>query len=315
MTLRVGLAVNPTAGRGRAAVAGRRAGQQLAAAGLAVEILTAGSAVELAGRIGDAVSTGLAGLVVVGGDGMVNLGVNAVAGGPVPLGIVPAGTGNDIARGLGLPFGNVPAAVEQIIRALDTSEHRVVDAARCTWAGGERWFSGVLAAGFDAIVNERANGWSWPRGRARYPLALGRELPVFRPRDYHLLLDGEPWHTRAMLIAIGNGPSYGGGMRVCPDARFEDGLLDVVVVEPISRLEFVRIFPRVYSGTHLSHPSVSVRRVQEVSVDAERIVGYADGERIAPLPLSCRAVLGALRLLAPVPAPEPSTGQAPGIRH
>ena len=154
------------------------------------------------------------------------------------------------------------AAAEAVGLALATDARQVVDAARCAWREPDgspagRWFVGVLGAGFDAIVNERANRWRWPRGRAKYVAAMLRELPVFRPRAYTIDLDGEVWSTAAMLVAVGNGPSYGGGMRVTPDARLDDGLLDVMVVEPISRAEFVRIFPKVYAGTHVDHPAVT----------------------------------------------------------
>lgn len=320
---RVGLAVNPTSGRGRGRRAGALAAEVLRRAGVDVVPLQAGTGPELAALVraqlddgpaagpGDGRAAGPGGgldaLVVVGGDGLVNLGVNAVAGSSVPLGIVPAGTGNDVARALDLPIGDTEAAVATVLAALAEGRSRQVDAARCrTTAGDELWFVGVLGAGFDAVVNERANGWSWPRGRMRYNVAIARELPVFRPRAYRLELDGEVWETPAMLVAVANGPSYGGGMRVCPDARLDDGRLDVLVVEPISRREFVRIFPQVYAGTHVRHPKVAIRRARRVRVSAEGIVGYADGERMAALPLTCEAVPAAVNLLAPVPAPVPA---------
>lgn len=262
--------------------------------------LSAGSGPELAELSRAALDGGLDAFVVVGGDGMVNLGVNLTAGTGVPLGIIAAGTGNDIARALELPVWDPSAGADTVLAGLSAASPCRIDGVRCLDADqAVHWFAGVLGAGFDALVNERANGWSWPRGPMRYNLAIARELPVFRPRTYRLELDGELWCTEAMLVAIANGPSYGGGMRVCPDARMDDGLLDVLVVEPISRREFVRIFPRVYAGTHVLHPRVVIRRARQVQVRAEGIVGYADGERMAPLPLSCEAVPHALTLLAP----------------
>jgi diacylglycerol kinase (ATP) len=310
-TRRVTLAVNPISGRGLGRAFGARAAQVLREAGLEVEVLTAGSGPALAAATRAAVRTGPEALVVAGGDGMVNLGVNVTAGTGLPLGIIPAGTGNDIARSLGLPVGDPTAAALAAIQALTGPGPRTVDAVRCDVEGGnEAWFAGVLGAGFDALVNERANGWSWPRGPMRYNLAIARELPLFRPRHYVLDLDGERWETPAMLVAVANGPSYGGGMLVCPDARLDDGLVDVLVLEPISRLEFVRIFPRVYAGTHVHHPRVLIRRARRVSVSAPGIVGYADGERLARLPLSCEAVPAALSLLAP-PSPPPPVRAEP----
>jgi diacylglycerol kinase (ATP) len=302
--VRVALAVNPTAGRGRGARAGELAVRSLIAAGIEVDLLRGSDAADLAGRITDGLDRGAEALVVVGGDGIVNLGVNAVAGTAVPLGIVPAGTGNDVALGLGLPVGDPSRGIELLRRDLTAGcPPRQVDAVRCSGAGPQRWFAGVLGAGFDAIVNERANGWSRPRGRLRYVLAIARELPVFRPRNYIIDLDGERWETAAMLVAVGNACSYGGGMRVVPDARMDDGMLDVLVLEPVSRVEFTRIFPRVYSGRHVSHPRVVVRRARTVRVEAEGIIGYADGERFGPLPLSCEVVAGAVHVVASGMAP------------
>ncbi len=109
---------------------------------------------------------------------------------------------------------------------------------------------------------------------------------------YVLELDGETWETEAMLVAVGNGSSYGGGMRVCPDARMDDGLLDVTVLGPISKPEFLRVFPTVYKGTHVRHPAVTVRRARTVSLTAPGVMAYADGERISVLPVHCECRAG-----------------------
>lgn len=297
MSARIGLVVNPTSGKGRGAALGRQVAAALRDAGHAVEDLTSATAEAAAKLARDAVTTGIDALVVVGGDGVVHLGLQATAGTGTPLGIVAAGSGNDVARALGLPLHDAAAATAVIEAALATGGHGV-DAVRWTGETAGDWYAAVLAAGFDAVVNERANRWTWPRGRARYNVAIARELPVFRPRPYRLELDGEVLELEGMLVAVANCPSYGGGMRVAPDARVDDGLLDVVVLEPVSTAEFVRLYPRVYSGRHVEHPQVSVRRARLVRVESPGIVGYADGERLAPLPLVCEAVPGALRVLA-----------------
>jgi diacylglycerol kinase (ATP) len=149
------------------------------------------------------------------------------------------------------------------------------------------------------MVNERANRMSWPRGRSRYNLAIAAELRTFRPVPFVLELDGERWETEAMLVAVGNGVSYGGGMKVCPGALMDDGLFDVTVLGPVSKFEFVRVFPQVYSGAHVSHPAVTVRQARSVSLAAAGVTAYADGERVALLPLTCDVVPGALHVLAP----------------
>lgn len=237
-------------------------------------------------------------LVVVGGDGMAHLGANVVAGTRMPLGIVPTGTGNDMARGLGIAIGNAEAAMNQLLDALQR-EPRVIDAGRIRGEGVDRWFACIFSAGFDAIVNERANNMRWPKGRQRYNLALLRELAALRPIHYRLELDDETIESRAMLIAVANNTSFGGGMLVTPDAQLDDGLFDVLIVQPLSRVAFLRLFPRVFKGTHVSDPRVRVVRTRRVTVSAESIVAYADGERVAPLPLELEVVPGALRVFAP----------------
>lgn len=296
MTTRIGLIINPTSGKGRGAGLGAEVAARLAAAGHEVIDLSEETAAAARDRAIAAMATGIDVLAVTGGDGMVHLGVNLCAGTDTALAIVAAGTGNDVARSLGLPVRDAAGAAAVI----DAGTVRTVDAVQEVGDhGGRRWFVGVLGAGFDAVVNERANGWAWPRGRMRYNLAIARELPVFRPIPYVIEIDGQRHETDAMLVAVGNGPSYGGGMRVCPDARFDDGLLDVLILNKISTLEFLRVFPKVFSGAHVKHPAVEVIRGRRVRLEAQGIVAYADGERFAPLPLTCEVVPGALRVLTP----------------
>ncbi len=293
---RLGLIVNPTSGKNTGARIGTEALTLLRAAGVDIVDLSAADALGAAAKGREAIDGGAVdAIVVAGGDGMVHLGTNLCAGTGVPLGIIAAGTGNDIARELGLPVRDAAKAVERIL----AGRTRNVDAARHVLPSGEaRWFVGVLAAGFDAVVNERANQWRWPRGRMRYNLAVLRELPVFRPIPYVLELDGERRETDAMLVAVGNGPAYGGGMRVTPDADFEDGLLDVLLLHRLPLHEFLRVFPKVFTGAHVSHPAVEIVRARTVGLEATGIVSYADGERFAPLPLTLEAVPGALTVLA-----------------
>ena len=291
---RVALLVNPTSGGGRGARLVGPAAERLRAAGCTVQVIQGVSADNAAALLDKALAGDAANpdgtrpdaVVAVGGDGLVNLAVQSVAGTGVPLGIVPAGTGNDVARALGLDPRHPIDALDVVLRG-DT---RALDLGRVD----DHWFAGVLGSGFDSMVNERANQMSWPKGRRRYDLAILAELRTFRPLPYVLTLDGEDWATEAMLVAVGNGVSYGGGMRVCPDASMADGLLDVTVVGPLSKPEFLRVFPRVFKGTHVRHPAVSVRRARVVALSSPGVTAYADGERVGHLPVSCAAVPGAL---------------------
>ncbi|MFG2102923.1 diacylglycerol kinase [Micromonospora echinaurantiaca] len=293
----VAVLANPTAGRGRHRGLLPGLLDRLAATGRPVRLLEAHSADQAEAACHAAVADGVAALVAVGGDGTVHRALQAVAGTPVPFGPVPAGTGNDFAVDTGFPADPL-AAVEVIVDALRAGRTRPVDLARLTGADGtRRWYGAVLAAGFDAIVNERANRMRWPRGPRRYDLAILVELARLRPRRYKLRLDGEPQEVDAVLVAVGNAPSYGGGMRICPDADLTDGLLDVVVGGRFDRLTLMRVKPSIYQGTHVRHPLVRSYRVREVELAAEGITTYADGERVLDLPVTVTAVPAALRLL------------------
>ncbi|OKI60500.1 diacylglycerol kinase [Micromonospora sp. CB01531] len=293
----VAVLANPTAGRGRHRGLLPRLVDRLAGAGRPVRLLEAATPEEAEAACRAAVADGAAALVAVGGDGTVHRALQAVAGTAVPFGPVPAGTGNDFAADTGFPADPV-AAVEVIVDALRDGRTHPVDLARLTGAeGGIRWYGAVLAAGFDAIVNERANRMRWPRGPRRYDLAILVELARLRPRRYRLRLDGEEHELDGVLVAVGNCASYGGGMRICPDADPTDGLLDVVVGGRFDRRTLVRVKPRIYQGTHVAHPLVRSYRARTVELDAAGITTYADGERAFDLPVRISAVPEAVRLL------------------
>ncbi len=297
--LRVVVAINPSASFGKGRSVGPAVVQALRGAGHRVTALSEPTFADLHREAERAIALAPDALVVVGGDGMVSLGTNLVAATTIPLGIVPSGTGNDVSRGLKIPIGQTDAAIDLLLAALG-HEPRVIDAVLVRRSGEpDHWYAGVLSAGFDALVNERANLWRWPRGKSRYNLALLRELATLHPTTYRLVLDGVEWNTAGTLVSIANNTSFGGGMLITPDALLDDGLLDVCVVEPLSRTAFLGIFPRVFKGTHVTDPRVSIRRAKRVRIEADGVVAYADGERVGPLPLEIEVVPGALRVLVP----------------
>lgn len=294
------VAVNPMASFGHRRDVGPRVVERLRAAGHTVVPVDEANIELLRREAARAVEAGCDALVVVGGDGMANLGINIVAQTGIPLGIVPSGTGNDLADGLGIPTADPEAATDQLLEALGR-EPRTIDAGlvRHGEQHGElaTWFGGVLSAGFDATVNERANLMTRPRGRSRYVVALLRELVTLHARPYRIVADGEPIVTEAMLVSVANNRSLGGGMRIVPHADLGDGRLDLFVVTKMSRTRFLRLFPKVFAGEHADLPEVSFRGLSTVRIEAEGVVAYADGERIGPLPVDVAVVPGALRVL------------------
>ncbi|WP_413756420.1 diacylglycerol kinase [Streptomyces sp. MMBL 11-3] len=296
MTSEITLFVNPAAGRGRGARAAQPAASALRAAGFSVRTVLGEDAPDALARARSAVEAGTGALVAVGGDGMASLALQAVAGTLTPLGLVAVGTGNDFARALGLPVRDPAAAGRVVAESLKEGRVRDVDLGRV----GGTWFGTVLASGFDSRVNDRGNRMRWPGGRLTYDLAMLAELAALRPFPYRITLDGgRVREVEATLVAVGNGPSYGGGMRICADADLTDGLFDVTVVGACSRTTLLRVFPRVYRGTHLDHPLVTVYRAARIELAAPGVTGYADGEPLGPLPLTAQCVPGALRVAGP----------------
>ncbi|HSN43299.1 MAG TPA: YegS/Rv2252/BmrU family lipid kinase [Propionibacteriaceae bacterium] len=234
-------------------------------------------------------------LVVMGGDGMAHLGVNACATTDVTLGVIPAGSGNDFCRGVGIP-SNVHAAT----RAIGSGRTRLVDATevRGHLAGGaERRFVGaVVSTGYDAKVNRRANDAKLPLGPILYLNAALSELAVFEPLHYRLTIDGGKREIPAMIVCVANTQYFGGGMKIAPTADPGDGLLDLTIVHPVSRATLLRLLPMIYTGGFVRDPAVERLRAREVILDGDDMFGMGDGEELGDVPLTLRNVPGALRV-------------------
>ncbi|MFI6147999.1 diacylglycerol kinase [Streptomyces sp. NPDC051109] len=301
MSAEITLLVNPTAGRGRGAHAAQPAASALRAAGFSVRTVLGADAGDALARLRTAVREGTGAVIAVGGDGVVSLALQALAGTLVPLGVVAVGTGNDFARAMGLPVRDPAQAGRLAAEALKEGRVREIDLGRVAGTPDRRetWYGTVLCSGFDSRVNDRGNRMRLQAGRFKYDLAILAELAAFRPFPYRITLDDGPViETEATLVAVGNGSSYGGGMRICADAVPDDGLLDVVVVGDCSRATLLRVFPQVYKGSHLGHPRVTVHRAAKITLEAAGITAYADGEPLGPLPVTADCVPGALRLLS-----------------
>jgi diacylglycerol kinase (ATP) len=227
----------------------------------------------------------ITGVIVIGGDGMVHLAVQQLAKTNIPLALIPAGTGNDFARSLNLPLD---APLQLLGTYLATSPIHL-DLGQVN----DKTFADILSTGFDSVVNERANSMRIIRGRMKYNIAILLELSTFEPKSYEFRVDSVSFTTKAMLIAVSNGISYGGGMKVTPNAKLDDGLFDIMVLGPVSKIEFLKVFPKVFSGGHISHPAVKILRGKEVSITSDA-VAYADGERIGNLPITAKVMPKAL---------------------
>jgi len=292
----IGVVINPTSGKGKGAKVTDAVWAALA--GVSTFDLSAASYREAIENARAAVaSQTISALIVVGGDGMVHLGVNACANTSVPLGIVAAGTGNDSATVLGLPTDDAAAAVRAVLASVNSP--KAVDLIQGETGAGEFYSLGTVSAGFDAIVNARANRMTWPKGPSRYQLAMVLELMKFKGISYRAIIDGKERKIEAMLCAVANTHSFGGGMMIAPHAKYDDGVADLFIVHKISRQTLLRIFPKVFTGGHVTHPAVEFVAAQEIFLDSGDSPVYSDGEYVGQSPLSTRIAPGALRVCAP----------------
>jgi len=292
--------INPEAGRGRGAAYGDAAVGRLRSLGLSPTVRIGASMSDTRRHAAEAVAERPDALVIVGGDGTLAAVLDVLIGSDVPLVLVPAGTGNDLARSLGIPFGSFDAAADAASAASAGTPH-ALDAGEAESPEGTTRFLTIAALGFDAKVSERTNVLRWPRGRARYYLALAIELVRLAPMRFTMSVDGVPSPlSDGILIAIGNTRSYGGGMPICPDADPRDGVFDITHIAPVGRLRLIRLFPHLLRGTHVRLPQVTTLRGSEIEVAAPGLVVYADGERIGAESVRIRMIPGALNVLLPV---------------
>ena len=302
------LVVNPAAGRGRARrllpllTAGLVAG--LPDANLHVHQTTSFSdarlrCIEAVERARPAVEGHRRdALIVMGGDGMMHLGLNAAAGTGVPLGLVAAGRGNDFCRGIGVP-NDLPGAIRTIVAGHTLRMDLLEATGRLSDGAERRWVGSIVSTGFDARVNYRTNHLRWNFGQLSYTWSALAELSRFEPLPYRLVIDGEPREQTAMFVAVGNAGVFGGGMRACPDADVTDGLLDITVINPVSRFTLLRLLPRMFDGGFVHDPAVERLRAREVLVDGDGLFGMADGEELGAVPLRLRAVPDMLSVFVP----------------
>ncbi len=278
---------NAAAGRGTAHEASARLVAEAERHGYDVERVAVDSPAVAADRARAALGDGADRLVAVGGDGTVHQALQVVAETGVAFGVVPVGSGNDFSAAMGLPR-DVPQAVD---RSLGPAER--VDLLRI----GGRYGATVATLGLSVDVTIRAERLRWPPGSAKYTVATLLEIPTMREHALRITVDGVPHDVRPNLVGVANTPTFGGGMRIAPDADARDGLLDVVLIGPSTRFAMLRLLPKAGSGGHVGHPDVQVLRGARIEIDAEQPVRVdADGECVGHTPLAIEARPGALLL-------------------
>ena len=285
--------VNPSSGGGRTKALLPRFGDELDKRHLAFRVESTRSAehaVDLALRAADAGELP----VVMSGDGLVGIVGGALAGGDVPLGIFPAGRGNDLARVLDIP--SEPAGAVSVIASWQA---RTIDVGE---ANGQR-FLGIASVGFDSECNRIANETKLIKGRFVYAYSVPRALLAWKPARFTLRIGEENMRFSGWSVAAANSSTFGGGMRVAPDASLDDGEFDIVMVGETGKLRYLSNLPKVFKGTHVDNEEVRIVRARSFELSASRpFAVYADGEHLTDLPASLRVLPRALSVVAP-PAP------------
>lgn len=301
----LGIITNPTSASGRGARWGVEARAELAKGGHRLVDLSRGSwaasyeAAVKARRDIDA-------LVVVGGDGMAHLGLQVCAARRLPLGVIAAGSGDDIAASLGLPRHDIPAAVRLIEEGLAGRTVRV-DVGKVDGRGVEeparpRYFGAVLSAGIDAAVASYARQITFPRGPLKYQAATFHEIPRFRPYGVRIKADGHEWTQTCTLVAVASAAVFGGGLRISPGSSIVDGHLDLCLAEAMSRTDIIKLFMKLQKGTHVDDPRIRIVPVKQVEITPDASgaplpPAFADGELVGATPVSVTVVPRALTVL------------------
>jgi len=233
--------------------------------------------------------------VVFSGDGLIGAVGGAMAGATTPMGILPGGRGNDLARVLGIPDDPTEA-----VAVLASGEERQIDVGE---ANGKR-FLGIVSVGFDSEANRVANETAWLRGNLVYAYAAIRTLFAWKPGRFTIRVDEERYRFTGYSVSVANSRAFGGGMFIAPDAELDDGEFDIVTVGEVGKLRFVSNLPKVFKGTHVEEDEVRVFRAPHLELTASRpFPVYADGEHLTELPATIRILPRSLGVLAPPQGP------------
>jgi YegS/Rv2252/BmrU family lipid kinase len=296
------LLLNPSAGAGRARRLLEEAEAALRARDVAHRLVRTISVEHAVQEAREAAAEGTI-PIVMSGDGLIGAVGGALVDSPTPMGVIPGGRGNDFARALG-----IPTVIADAVDVIAAGQTRTIDVGE---ANGRR-FVCIASCGFDSDANRIANEARFVKGHLVYAYAALRALAQWKPARFTLTLDGEERSFTGYSVAVANTHSYGGGMKIAPGARPEDGSFEVVVSGDVAKRRFLANLPKVFQGTHIHLPEVTTATASEVRVEADRpFAVYADGDHLTDLPADIKVLPGALRVLAPAPSPaatEPAVG-------
>jgi diacylglycerol kinase (ATP) len=301
LTDRTVFLVNPASDNGATGKRWPELAHRAARLGLTGETLFSERPGHLTELARSAVGGGAALVVAVGGDGTMNEVVNGIVGLDVDFATIPLGTGMDFGRTYG-----IPTKFEEAVRIALNGAPRTIDAGRVSyraWGGedAERWYANVGSVGMSGAVAQRANGMSKALGgKATFFYALTRVFFEWENTEVTVRFDGEERQGRMHDVIVANGVWHGGGMKLAPDARSDDGAFDVVLIGDVGKLDFLTTAPKLYKGKHVDHPKVEVVRTARVEVDAaEHLPIELDGEQVGTTPATFEVVPGALRVRVP----------------
>jgi len=302
--MRVIILVNPNAGRGKGRSVLREALEVIRRQGVATDVQESRDARHLLALARQAAAEKPDAVVSLGGDGTQHYVLNGIMGSEIPLGVIPCGSGNDFARGLGIPT-RVRAAAE----AVCAGNTRRVDLGRV----GSTVFSCIAGAGFDSVVTRYANERVRRlKGSLAYAWSILRSLENYRPEPLEVVSDVQRYSGEVIFAVVGNNVSYGGGIHLTPHARLDDGLLDVCIVPYLGKWELLSWVPSAYRGRHLRHPRIVYFQARKISFrSTSRLELFGDGEFMQELPVDIEVVPRAL----PVIVPAPSSGQTTVVRN
>lgn len=287
--------INPASAGGKAIASKGDIASELDSLGVEYAIHITASLEDLVRTIKEKLDSDFLNFVAVGGDGTLHHMVNVLAGSNKNLGIIPMGSGNDIATNLG-----IPSDIKKCCKIIKQQNVKKLDLGLIN---DSSYYLCIAGSGFDSEVNDLANNTKYPiKGPSKYTYSVYKTLLTFKSKEFTLTYDGREKQVYGMMIAASNMSSYGGGMKITPDASPEDGLFDVCIIKKMSKPHFIKIFPKVFEGKHVGDPNVEIFRTREIKLDSEYDFSvFADGEYICKLPATFKIVPGKLNFLVPAP--------------